>query len=261
MRRTWRIYRTFVSSSLVRELEYRANFVAKLFGNAMWLGFFVMILLVIYGKSSQVAGWSRGDSMLLAGSVFLMTAVSGIFFFSLQEIPELVRQGTMDFVLTKPIDTQFWVSTRRFNFDQIGTLFVGFGMVYWGVTESHLTPSPVQWVAFLGGLASALVLFYSFNLALMTTAMWFVRVDNLWVLSDSVSNVIKYPIDIYPGALRRVLTFYVPMAFLATVPTSQLARGIDLSMLGIGAIWAVVAFVASRTFWRYATRHYASASS
>jgi ABC-2 type transport system permease protein len=122
VQRYWKIYRTFFVSSFARELEFRANFIAKVGQNVVWIFFFILILLVIYRNTNSVAGWSRGDAFVLAATCFFMNAAFSAFFMSLTEIPEQVRRGTLDFVLTKPVDTQFWISTRKFNFDQIGTL-------------------------------------------------------------------------------------------------------------------------------------------
>lgn len=259
--RYWRIYRTFFTSSLARELEFRANFFAKILQNVVWIGFFLLIILVIYRNTDTIAGWSKGDAMILAASCFLMNAVVSALFMSLMEIPEQVRRGTLDFVITKPIDTQFWVSFRRFNFDQIGTVLVGVALVVVGVRMSGLSPSAAQFAAYLVLLASATTLFYAFNMALMTLGIWLVRVDNLWVLGETVMQVARYPIDIYTTGLQRFLTYFVPLAFLATVPASQLVKGLDWGMAGIGALWALGLLAFSRWFWNFALRHYSSASS
>lgn len=261
MGRYWRIYRTFFASSLSRELEFRANFFAKVAQNVVWVGFFFAILLVIYGNTNSIAGWNRGDALVLAATVFLMNAISSAFFMSLSEIPEQVRQGTLDFIVTKPIDSQFWISARRFNFDQIGTLIAGVGLIAWGVRVADVSPSPAQWLGYVLLVTCALVLFYSMNLLLMTTGIWLVKVDNLWVLSESVVQVARYPLDIYGTGLQRVFTFAVPLGFLSTIPARQLVRGSDFAMVGLGLVWATAAFLAARTFWRYAMKHYASASS
>jgi len=227
----------------------------------MWIFFFVMILFVVYGKTNSVAGWGKGDAFVLASTVFMMNALFNASFFSLQEIPQQIRLGTMDFVVTKPIDTQFWVSTRRFNFDQIGTLFAGCIMLAVGIHIANIGPWLIQWMAFAVLLASATAMFYSFNLAMMTSAIWLVRVDNLWVLGESLVGVARYPVDIYGAGLQRFLTFVVPLAFLATVPARQLVKGFDLAATGEGLFWALAVLLLSRLFWRYAMRSYTSASS
>lgn len=261
MKRYWRVYRSFFTSSLARELEFKANFIAKLAQNSMWIFFFLMILFVVYGRTSSIAGWGRGDAFVLAATVFIMNAVFNALFFSLQEIPTQIRMGTMDFVVTKPMDSQFWVSTRKFNFDQMGTIIAGIVMLALGTQVANVHPSPAQWIAYLILLATSISIFYSFNLAMMTTAIWLVRVDNLWVLGESLVGVARYPIDIYETGLRRFLTFVVPLAFLSTVPARELVKGFDAAAVGEGLLWSIVVLCLSRVFWLKAMRSYTSASS
>ena len=135
MRRYWDIYRTFFVTSFARELELRANFFAKILQNATWIVFFVLILLVVYRNTDSVAGWSRGDSFVLAATIFIMTSIGTAFFMSIMEIPQHFHQGTLDFIVTKPIDSQFWISTRRFNFDKIGTFLAGIAMLVVGLSS------------------------------------------------------------------------------------------------------------------------------
>jgi ABC-2 type transport system permease protein len=261
VQRYWRIYKTFFVSSFARELEFRANFVAKIGQNVIWIFFFILILLVIYRNTNSVAGWTRGDAFVLAATCFFMNALFSAFFMSLNEIPQQVRKGTLDFVLTKPIDTQFWVSTRKFNFDQVGTLLAGLVMIVYGGWSAQIHPGSAQWIAYFVLVAAATLIFYSFNLALMTTGIWLVRVDNLWVLGETVMQIARYPLDIYSSGLRAGLTFIVPLAFLATVPARQLVRGFDVKMLLLGVVWAAVSVGLSRLFWRFALTQYGSASS
>lgn len=261
MGRYRRVYRAFFTSSLARELEFRANFFAKVGENLVWTGFFVLIVLVIYRNTDHVAGWSRGDAFVLIATCFLLESLHSALCFSLLEIPEQVRRGTLDFVLVKPVDPQFWVSLRRFNFSQGGTLLAGLGLLVAGVSSSNLHPSIVQWAAYLVLLFSGLVLFYSFNLALMTLGIWLVRVDNLWVLSESVLQVSRFPLDIFGAPLRRLLTYALPLAFIATVPTRQLVHGLDVPMVALGGAWSLAALVGARAFWKFALTRYQSASS
>jgi ABC-2 type transport system permease protein len=261
MRRYWRIYKTYFITSLARELEFRVNFFAKVAQNVLWIGFFVLILLVVYRNTSSVAGWGRGDAFTLGATVFVVSSLSAAFFFSVTEIPQQVRLGTLDFVLTKPVDSQFWVSMRRFSLDQVGAILAGMIMVEVGLRVDHVSPSLAQWAAYIVCVLAASALFYSMNLAMMTTGIWLVRVDNLFVLGESVTQVARYPLDIYPSGVRTLLTYVVPLGLIATVPARQLVRGADGPMVAMSVLWAAAALYLSRRFWRYAMRHYSSASS
>lgn len=261
MRRYWQIYRTFITSSFARELEFRANFFAKIFQNAIWIFFFLLILLVVYRNTDSVAGWSRGDSFVLAATIFMMTSIGNMVFMSIMEIPQHVRQGTLDFIVTKPIDSQFWVSARKFNFDKIGTFLAGLAMLFIGLSSTKATPTLPDVMAYIILTGASLAIYYSVSLILMTTGIWLVRVDNLWVLTETMTDVSRFPVDIYGAGIKQVLTFVLPMAFIATIPASQLVKGAEWQMVGLGLVWAFAFFALSRWFWRFAMSHYTSASS
>jgi ABC-2 type transport system permease protein len=261
MRRHWRIYRVFVRSSLQRELEFRANFIAKLIQNVMWVGFALAFVLIVFANTNSIAGWSEGQTLVLTGTAGMLFSLFPGVFFSMMEIPTQVRQGTLDFVVTKPVDDQFWVSLRKFNFDQAGPFVVGGAMVAYGLHASHTSPALGQWLAW-GLLAGCgLAIYYGICFAMMTSAIWFVRVENLWVLTETMSSVARTPTDVYPLGLRRFLFTALPLGLLATVPAKVLNHGLDYGMVGLSVLWAAIALVGSRLFWRFAMRHYGSASS
>lgn len=260
MRRMLRVYRSFAASSLAREMEFKANFFAKVGQNVVWLGFFVLTLFVVYGRTNSVAGWGKGDAIVLAATTYFLGSIAAGFFFSLTEIPQQVRMGTLDFVLTRPIDSQFWVSLRRVAPEQFGSALIGLGMVVVGLRVGDVHPGLDQWFGWGVLVVCAVLVFYSMNLALMTTGIWFVRVDNLWVLSETVQQVSRFPLDIYGPRLAQVLTFAIPLGLLGTVPSRQLVQGFDATTLVAGIAWALVALIASRLFWRRALRSYGSAS-
>ncbi|MFQ3586590.1 MAG: ABC-2 family transporter protein [Fimbriimonadaceae bacterium] len=261
MQRYLRVYRTFFLSSIARELEFRANFFAKVAQNLVWVGFAILILLVIYANTDSLAGWSRGDAMILMGTTFLLQAVLGAFFMALMEIPEQVRRGTLDYILVRPLDSQYWVSMRKFHFEQIGVLLASGVILSIGVRQAEISPSALQWLTFAVLGFCAVTIFYAFSLLLMTLGIWFVRVENLWVLGDTVLQIARYPIDIYGAPLQRAFTYMVPLAFLATIPSRQLTQGADLALTGLGLLWTAVFFFAARAFWLFSVRNYSSASS
>ena len=57
------------------------------------------------------------------------------------------------------------------------------------------------------------VIVYSFWLILATLSFWFVRVENILVIFQSMYEAGRWPVSLYPGWLRFALTFLVPVAF------------------------------------------------
>ena len=255
------VYERFFTSSVQRELEFKANFFANVGQNILWIAFFILLLKIVYTNTSSVAGWSEGDSYVLAATVFFTYALLIVFFsVNLMEIPEKVRKGTLDFDLLKPVDSQFLVSIRKFSFDEIGTILGGVVMLVVGLSLNGASPSLLQGLAYVAMVGSAVLIFYSFQLIMMTLAIWLVRVDNLWVLGETVYYVARFPTDIFKSQLRVVLTYYIPIAFIASEPTKVLLGRAPAATLWISLLWMAAFLVVSRLFWRFAVNRYSSAS-
>jgi ABC-2 type transport system permease protein len=209
----------------------------------------------------MVGGWNQSESSILAATLFIVSSLNNLFTFSLMEIPSHVRQGTLDFIITKPVDSQFWVSARKFNFNELGSFFAGIALLAFSAKDLNPVPGPAQFLLYFASLISAWMILYGFQLALMTTGIYFIKIDNLWVLGETLTGLSRNPMEIFPSALRTILTFGIPVAFLAYFPASQLVKGASLSSFAIGFVYSLIFFFGARLWWKYSLKHYSSASS
>jgi len=262
MRRYWRVWNTFVRASIARDLEFRANFFAKVLQNLVWFIFFLVIVQVLYANTTSIAGWSHANAYVLTGTITLVDATLILFAWGLTEVPSMVRSGTLDFLVSKPVDSLFWISMRMFRMENVGRWLAGLGLVIWGV---HLDTGHVVTLPDVGGYVflciAAILTYYSLMTLLMTLAIWFVRVDNLWVIGDVVQMMARNPIDIWPNPGRKLLTYWLPIALFATLPASSLKDAMNPQYLLLGLVWMIGSLIVVRMFWNYSMRHYSSASS
>ena len=117
-----------------------------------------------------------------------------------------------------------------------------------------------QLLSFVVVLAAGAVIVYSFWLLLATTAFWFVNVENILVVFQSMYQAGRWPVSIYPGALRIMLTVLIPVAFAVTVPAEAIVGRLEGPMLLASLLLAAAIFTAARVFWRYGVRSYSGAS-
>jgi len=261
MGRFWRVYRATLVSSVIRDLEFRANFIAKVIQAFGWVAFYVIIIEVIYRNVPEIAGWNRAMGMVLAGTVLLNAGVCGVLFPSLLDVPEQVRRGTLDFVLTRPIDTQFSVSLRKVEISRLGNFVSGMVMLVYGVSHLAHPPSMLDWAAFFVCLVGGIGFYYSLSFFLATLAVYFVRTDNIWVISEIMLESARYPADVFPRVFRMIALYVVPVAIISTVPSRMLVSGADPGMVGLALAWGVVSLGLSRVFWVRSMDRYSSASS
>lgn len=262
MRRYWRLYKVFWRNGFRREIEFRANFWAKVVTNFTWLFFFIALVEVIYGRTTSIAGWNRNDAFLLVATCYWMGSIASITFFrNLGQLPNLVRMGTFDFVVVKPVSSLFWVSFRFVNLDEIGTLIGSFAMLGYAMSRIRPLPEAAQVLEYFVLCLSGLSMYYSFYLLTMTLSFWLVRVDNLSALIDTILYMARFPTDIFKGVLQRIFTFFIPLAFIATIPSKAMLGRMEWWLLPVGLGLAASFLGCAVGFWRFATRHYSSASS
>jgi ABC-2 type transport system permease protein len=262
LRRYGRLYRVFARNTLVAEMEFRANFWAKVVTNLSWLGLYVLLLKVIFRNTDSVAGWSEGEMFLLIGTfMFTRALMDTLFTPNLGKIPEMVRMGTLDFVLTKPIPSQFFVSARYVSLDELGSLFGAGAVLAYGLQTARIQLTFAQAAAWLFLVLCGVLVFYAVQFLLMTLSFWLVRVDNLSALADTVVFIARYPPNIFGKFLATFFTYVLPLAFLGAVPALALKEGVRATWLLAAVLVTTFFLVAAALFWRYATRAYSSASS
>ena len=114
-------------------------------------------------------------------------------------------------------------------------------------------------LAFVVTLGAAAVVVYGIWVALMSLAFWFVSVENLSVLFDAVYEAARYPVSAYPGALRFLFVYLVPVAWTTTIPASALTGRLGPATAAGAVVVALLTLCATRLLWRAALRRYTSA--
>jgi ABC-2 type transport system permease protein len=246
---------------VLNELQYRTNLVVQVIQSFVGLLTALLGLGVVFSKTDTLGGWGPAELLAIVGVYTLVSGITQLVVRpSLSRFMEDVRLGTLDFTLTKPVDAQALVSMRQFEVWKL--IDVAVGLVVLGVAIAQLgaTIGPAQALAFAVALLAGVVIVYSFLFILATCAFWFVRLDNILNIFQSMYEAGRWPIGIYPPWLRSVLTFLVPIGVAITVPAEGLVGRLTLLNLA-GAVGLAVALpLVARLFWKIGVRHYSGAS-
>lgn len=246
---------------LMNELQYRANLAVQLLQSAMNLVTSLLGLGVIFSKTDSLGGWTPTELLAIVAIYMLVSGITQLVARpSLARFMEDVRLGTLDFTLTKPVDAQALVSMRQFEVWKFTDVLVGLVVLAVATSRLGATIGRTEALAFVIALLCGVVIIYSFLFILATCVFWFVRLDNILNIFQSLYEAGRWPIGIYPPWLRSVLTFLVPVGFAVTIPAEGLiGKSSGASLLGAVAL-AVVMPVVARLFWRVGVRHYSGAS-
>lgn len=260
MGKYWQILRLFWSTAIAAELEYRLNFVIAALSSIGNLAGSLFSLFLFYRTGYQFAGWAWQEAMLVVGMFTLLQGISSTFLSpNLNRIVQQVQEGTLDFVLLKPISSQFWLSTRMVSPWGFPDLILGsFILVYMGL---DLGLSPLNYLFGLIPISFGILILYSLWFMLGATSIWFVKIYNVTEVLRGFLEAGRYPIAAYPTVYRFFFTFIIPVVFLTTIPAeTMLGRSPNVWIVGAGFLSILLLFC-SNLVWRFAMRFYTSASS
>jgi ABC-2 type transport system permease protein len=256
-----RLLYTFFRLGVLNELQYRANFWVNLLQAVLSVGTALGGLAVVFRHTDTLGGWRPGELLALLGIYFLMSGlIRMVIQPSMEEFLGSVRKGTLDFTLTKPEDAQLLVSVQRVSIWSLFDLLLGLGVLATALVQMGQKVAVGQALGFAVALLAGLTIVYSFWLILATCAFWFIKIENILVIFQSMYQAGRWPVGIYPPVLRIILTFLVPVAFAVTVPAEALVgRVAGETVLGAVGL-AMLLFALSRWFWQVGIRHYSGAS-
>ncbi len=247
-------------ASLLLGLQYRADFLLDGFVEVFWMATALLPLVIVFRVRPTVAGWSFGEALMVTGwFTFLEGVLEGAINPSLASVVDHIRKGTLDFVLLKPADAQFLVSTARFQPWRglnVGTAVVIF---VWGFRRLGHGPSVGAVGLACVMMVAAVTVLYSLWILTVSAAFYVVRVDNLTHLFSAVFDAARWPVGMFRGVVRWVFTFVVPLALMTTYPAEALLGTLPMRTVAGALAGAFAAFAISRGVWNASIARYTSA--
>ncbi len=259
--RYFRLYRAFVVNCLSRAMEFRAQFFAGIFAYMIWSGVSLLFIEAVF-RQNAVMGWTRDEMWVLYGTCLMLESFCwGLIGPNMWRFSTMVRDGSLDLALCRPVNTQFLVSARYIDLNGALNALPGFGLLLFGLHKLNYSPSLLQWLEWSALLSCGFVMAYCLWFFVVIFAIWTVKLESVAVVFDPLMQMARFPVDVYPRSWQWALTFIVPVAFLTTFPTNAL--------LGRGALWllptafglAAVLMLIVSLFFNFALRFYSSASS
>jgi len=249
-------------ASITVALQYRVDFLVQGGMSLFWAAQAVVPLFVVFGKRESIAGWTFDEALVvMAWFVFMKGILEGAVNPSLTSVVENIRKGTLDFVLLKPADAQFLVSTAKFAPWRVMDMLAGVGIMAIAFHRMGRSPGPAEIGAALSLLACATTVLYALWILVISAAFYVVKIDNLSFLFLSIYDAARWPADVFRGLLRVIFTLVVPLAIMTTFPAQALLGRLHPRDGLVALAVALVLAAFARAVWLRSIGHYTSASS
>tara|TARA_Y100001968_G_scaffold299075_1_gene309429 strand:+ start:18 stop:806 length:789 start_codon:yes stop_codon:yes gene_type:complete len=252
----------FFSTSFAIQLEYQLNFIIEIIAMAGTLLGSVFILSLFFSDGRQLGNWSWESALIVQGVYTLLDGITNTWLRpNLTEIVNYVREGTLDFVLIKPIDSQYWLSLRTLSPAGIPEIILGLSIIIWASLKIGTVYNFSNIFFSIIMLLVSIVILYSLWFLIASTSIWFVKTWNATEVLRAMLSSGRFPSSAYPLKLQLFFTFILPITFLTTVPAETILGKSHNQMYILGISLSLIFFLSTRLFWKFALRHYTSASS
>ena len=259
-----KLYFTCIKRSMMSRLEYKKDSIISilsfLISNACSLCSIFFILQAI----PSLKGYSPAEVGFFYGFSMLPIAIDHLFSDEFWLVAyRRVQLGNMDHNFLRPVPVIFQMFAETFQPDGLGEVIVGVTMIIiCGVNLKASVTFGAIFVLIIGAIFGAIII-TSFKIAISSLAFIFKRSGPLLQIVYNFTIYAKYPIAIFPYAIRFILTFILPFGLFISLPVDTLLYGSYnpylLSLIIIGV--SIAFFTLSAFIWTLCARRYESTGS
>ncbi len=262
MGRYIRLTGLMMKNCLIREMQFKTNFLVRLLTEFMWLGMQFIYIGVIYGQTNSIVGWSMWQMVVLAGTNHVITQLfEALFYDNCIRLTDQIRQGDLDFNLIKPINTQFLVSLRYTDYSSIANSTIGLGVIIFALNKLSVTVGWGDAFLFAALVVNSVLIYYTMLFTLSVWTFWIGRSNNLMELYWQFGQFSRYPGDIYPWLIRAMLKTVIPMLIVSNFPAGVLIHKLESGWIFYGFAMGISFLIFTVWIWQKGLQRYRSASS
>lgn len=256
------LYDYFTQYAKVR-ISYRGDFFISLATSFAATIFSLGFVIVLFQKTSQLAGWSRDEVIFLWGFTQIPYGLFNVISLNLYDFGNnYIIEGKFDRVLLRPVSSLFQVLFETFRIESLQEVATGVFCMWWATRRLGVVWTPGKFALLIFFGVCAAVIYVSIFLLLSTVSFWFE--DRIGV-HPPVWNVIafgRYPLSIYSGVVQFFLCWIIPFGLASYYPSVRLlGRTVTPEYAPLVPIVAAVFLTLAISVWNFGTRHYASTGS
>ena len=257
-----KVYTKFLHTSLASEFEYKTNIITDLITAILSLIGSIFLLSIFFQNNNIIGGWEFKEALIIQGLYTILNGITNTWFNpNLTEIVKHIREGTLDFVLLKPIDSQFFISFKKINPSGFLEIILGFCLLFFCIRINQINLNLSFITLSLITISCSICILYSLWFFISTTTIWFVKTWNAIEVLRSFLYIGRFPLNSFSFSLRVFFSIFIPIAFITTIPSEVFLGLSQVWKIMLEVIVATVFLITSRKFWLFAIKFYSSASS
>lgn len=254
-----RTYITLLKYSLQIEFEYKTNFALDSLSSVFRVLSFWIFIEIIYLNVDSILGWNKYEMILIYGFFRLLWSIFECsIFFNMKEFSDKILNGSIDFVLLKPINTIFMVTFYKFKFFRLVKALTGLILIVYSLQKITVYINFLNIVILIYCAVLLFIIFHSILLSYLSLTFWFGRISHgNWIIAE-LGNIAKLPINAYQNVMKIIFVFLVPYTLFSSIPAAIILSRINMNYLLYETFIAVLWVIFANWFWNFSLQRYQS---
>jgi ABC-2 type transport system permease protein len=261
------VWRRLVGARIRADWQYRTSFFLFLLSQTVIACMDLAVVAAIFGQVDTLGGWTGMEVALLFGLSGVAFGVADLTISQVETASGHIKAGTFDLFLLRPVPTLLHLSASEFALRRLGRVVQPAVVLAGALVLAPITWNPETVALVPVTVVSGILVFGSVWVVTSSISFWTVEsqeMANAFTYGGSLAT--SYPIDILGRWLQRLLTFLVPLAFVAYFPAARMLGRDDPLGLPSAIAWltpavALASVLVARGVWRLAVRHHRSTGS
>ncbi len=253
-----KLYFLFLQASLKEMLVYRLDCIVGILSQLITQVVEIIFIFIVFQNTENLAGWNFKQILLLYGITLISVGLKTFCTDGLYEFgPKYIKDGEFDKILLRPVHPLISIFGSTKEFVAMGYLLLGFGITIKMLVELSI---PITLLLVLKILFFSIVgtmIISAINTIFSITSFWTYRSNEIIWSFDRIYTFTQYPIDIYSGFVKILITYVFPFAFVAYYPTMEYL-GMNKYMIYLSPIVAIILWIIAIKLWNLALNKYRS---
>lgn len=239
-------------------IEYRKDFLIGVIPLILGRALGIVFITLIFNSVVSINGWKREEILFIYGFYLISSGVHMFIFQGLKNLKGYFFSGYFETLMLRPQGILLSIVLSAFNEYALGEILMGWIVAIYSLNSLNIKITLLKIVFILIFSTIGSLILGSFTILGCTFLFYSDGTFSPLTMFTSLEQFAKYPVNIYGGKMKFILTYVLPLGFVSFYPASYILRG-EISILWTVSCEILISFTMlflSKTFFEKSLRRY-----
>ena len=257
-KRYLKIFFLYSKFALKTTFQTRIGTVFFLIGKIIRFLFFFLLVLLVFSKVKIIKGYTINQAIIFYLTFNIIDTITQIIFREVYRFKYYVVSGNFNLILTRPHHPFLRILVGGIDYLDILMLIPYLILTFYFMSKSSMIYDLGSIILYIILIINGLLIATAFHIAVLAFGIITTETDNTILIYRDLTNMARFPLDIYQSPIREILTFVIPVGVMISFPAQALFGLLTWPKIIYAFILSTSLLLLSLKFWHYGLKQYQS---